>query len=143
MQKNEVKKQLMSEPQGLVYDVVAVEMISNEASLRRQPGVIQVEEMQLQAINTLRPQGVVFGVEAGAKIEKRRTAKLSMESLPVGFRFTPTDEQLINHYLRLKNDGCDSEVQVIPKVVIYRYAPWKLPGTVCFFFILPNLFYFL
>ena len=143
MQKKEVKKQLMSEPQGLVFDVVAVEMISNEASLRRQPGVIQVEEMQLQAINTLRPQGVVFGVEAGAKIKKRRMAKLSMESLPVGFRFTPTDEQLINHYLRLKNDGCDSEVQVIPKVVIYRYAPWKLPGTVCFFFILPNLFYFL
>ena len=31
MQKNEAKKQLMSEPQGLVFDVVAVEMISNEA----------------------------------------------------------------------------------------------------------------
>ena len=143
MQKNEVKKQLMSEPQGLVFDVVAVEMISNEASLRRQPGVIQVEEMQLQAINKLRPQGVVFGVEAGAKIEKRRTAKLSMESLPVGFRFTPTEEQLINHYLRLKNDGCDSEVQVILEVDSYRYAPWQLLGTVCLFFILPNLFYFL
>ena len=134
MQKNEVKKQLMFEPQGLVFDVVAVEMISNEASLRRQPGVIQVEEMQLQAINTLRPQGVFFGVEAGAKIEKRRMAKFSMESLPVGFRFTPTDEQLINHYLRLKNDGCDSEVQVIPKVDLYRYAPRQLPGTVCLFF---------
>ena len=30
----------------------------------------------------LRPQGVVYGVEAGAKIEKRRTTKLPMESLP-------------------------------------------------------------
>lgn len=45
--------------------------------------------------------------------------------------------------MRLKNDGCDSEVQVILEVDIYRYAPWQLLGTVCLFFILPNLFYFL
>ncbi|GMY04869.1 protein NTM1-like 9 [Fagus crenata] len=34
-----------------------------------------------------------------------------MESLMVGLKFAPTDEELISHYLRLKNDGRDSEVQ--------------------------------
>ncbi|TXG50802.1 hypothetical protein EZV62_023326 [Acer yangbiense] len=34
---------------------------------------------------------------------------VSMESLPLGFRFRPTDEELINHYLRLKINGRDSE----------------------------------
>lgn len=85
----------MLEPQELVFDVVTVGMISNligqsnleneeignEASQRRQPEVIQVEEMQLQAINTLRPRGVVSSVKAGAEIEKRRMTKLLMESL--------------------------------------------------------------
>ncbi|CAN1732110.1 Protein NTM1-like 9 [Linum perenne] len=28
-----------------------------------------------------------------------------MQSLPIGFRFRPTDEELINHYLRLKING--------------------------------------
>ncbi|XP_075671027.1 uncharacterized protein LOC142640686 isoform X3 [Castanea sativa] len=104
------------------------EEIGREASQRRQPEVIQVEEMQPQAMNALRPQGVVHGVEAVAEIKQKSIATLSMESLPVGFRFTPTDEQLINHYLRLKNDGCDSEVQVIPEVNVYKFGPWQLPG---------------
>ena len=55
--------------------------------------------------------------------------KLSTESLPLGFRFSPTDEELINHYLRLKNEGRDSEVQFIPEVDFNKYEPWELPGT--------------
>ncbi|GMY04836.1 protein NTM1-like 9 [Fagus crenata] len=50
-----------------------------------------------------------------------------MESLMVGLKFAPTDEELIGHYLRLKNDGRASEVQVIPEVDFYKYEPWRLP----------------
>ncbi|GMY04871.1 protein NTM1-like 9 isoform X2, partial [Fagus crenata] len=53
--------------------------------------------------------------------------KLSTESLPLGFRFSPTDEELINHHLRLKNEGRDSEVQFIPEVDFNKYEPWELP----------------
>ncbi|XAR70082.1 hypothetical protein NMG60_11026829 [Bertholletia excelsa] len=53
---------------------------------------------------------------------------LSMESLPLGFRFRPTDEELINHYLRLKVNGRDSEVDVIPEVDVCKCEPWDLPG---------------
>ncbi|KAM2228042.1 hypothetical protein ACFXTI_014784 [Malus domestica] len=54
-------------------------------------------------------------------------AELSMESLPLGFRFRPTDEELINHYLRLKINGRDSEVEVIPEIDVCRWEPWDLP----------------
>lgn len=54
---------------------------------------------------------------------------ISMESLPLGFRFRPTDEELINHYLRLKIRGRDSEVEVIPEIDVCKLEPWDLPGN--------------
>lgn len=71
---------------------------------------------------------------------ERMMAKLSLESLPLGFRFRPTDKELINHYLRLKNQGHDSGV--IAEVDFYKFDPWELPGTLSlFFFYFPDLFY--
>ncbi|KAJ8768340.1 hypothetical protein K2173_021493 [Erythroxylum novogranatense] len=53
---------------------------------------------------------------------------MPMESLPLGFRFRPTDEELISHYLRHKINGRTSEVQVIPEVDVCKWEPWDLPG---------------
>lgn len=50
------------------------------------------------------------------------------ESMLVGFRFHPTDEELVSHYLRLKMEGKDSQVYVIPEVNVCKCEPWDLPG---------------
>lgn len=65
------------------------------------------------------------GVFALSVLEMR---VLAMESLPLGFRFRPTDEELISHYLRLKINGRHSEVQVIPEIDVCKQEPWDLPG---------------
>ncbi|KAL0700502.1 hypothetical protein Bca4012_056624 [Brassica carinata] len=48
----------------------------------------------------------------------------------VGFRFVPTDEEIIEHYIRLKNIGGSTNSHVdeaISTVDICNFDPWELP----------------
>ncbi|KAK8550774.1 hypothetical protein V6N13_119276 [Hibiscus sabdariffa] len=58
-----------------------------------------------------------------------RETQMSIEasSMFPGFRFSPTDAELISYYLKKKLDGYDKCVEVIPEVEICRYEPWDLP----------------
>ncbi|CAH9070783.1 unnamed protein product [Cuscuta europaea] len=49
-----------------------------------------------------------------------------------GFRFSPTDQELISYYLKKKLEGIDSCVELISEVEIWRHEPWDLPGTLPF-----------
>ena len=51
-----------------------------------------------------------------------------LETLPAGFRFHPTDEELVDHYLKLKILGMNSHVDIIPEVDVCKWEPWDLPG---------------
>ncbi|KAL5228808.1 hypothetical protein ABZP36_017073 [Zizania latifolia] len=49
-------------------------------------------------------------------------------ALPPGFRFHPTDEELILHYLRKRAAAAPCPAPVIAEVDIYKFDPWELPA---------------
>nr|AGO14650.1 NAC transcription factor [Glycine max] len=48
--------------------------------------------------------------------------------LPPGFRFHPTDEELVLHYLCRKCASQPIAVPIIAEIDLYKYDPWDLPG---------------
>lgn len=53
----------------------------------------------------------------------------SMEScVPPGFRFHPTDEELVGYYLRKKVASQKIDLDVIREIDLYRIEPWDLQG---------------
>ncbi|CAF2226292.1 BnaA08g29850D [Brassica napus] len=47
--------------------------------------------------------------------------------LPPGFRFHPTDEELVGYYLHRRNEGLEIELEIIPLMDLYKFDPWELP----------------
>ncbi|CAK8536687.1 unnamed protein product [Lathyrus sativus] len=47
--------------------------------------------------------------------------------LPPGFRFHPTDEELIVYYLCNQATSQPCPASIIPEVDIYKFDPWQLP----------------
>ena len=51
-------------------------------------------------------------------------------TLPPGFRFHPTDDELVGYYLKRKVDNLKIELEVIPVIDLYKSEPWDyLPCT--------------
>ncbi|KAF5456978.1 hypothetical protein F2P56_021120 [Juglans regia] len=48
--------------------------------------------------------------------------------LPIGYRFHPTDEELVFHYLKRKVFAIPLPVSVIPEFDVFQTDPWGLPG---------------
>uniref|UniRef100_A0A0E0LIL8 NAC domain-containing protein n=1 Tax=Oryza punctata TaxID=4537 RepID=A0A0E0LIL8_ORYPU len=53
-------------------------------------------------------------------------------NLPPGFRFHPTDEELVAHYLCPRAAGRPAPVPIIAELDLYRYDPWELPARALF-----------
>ena len=51
-----------------------------------------------------------------------------MIQLPPGFRFHPTDEELVIHYLCRRCASQPIAVPVIAEIDLYKFDPWDLPG---------------
>lgn len=50
-------------------------------------------------------------------------------SVPPGFRFHPTDEELVGYYLRKKIASQKIDLDVIRDIDLYRIEPWDLIGN--------------
>ncbi|GAB2277887.1 NAC domain-containing protein [Dionaea muscipula] len=57
---------------------------------------------------------------------------LSQLSLPPGFRFYPTDEELLVQYLCRKVAGHQFNLQIIGEIDLYKFDPWDLPSKAIF-----------
>ncbi|KAG0447685.1 hypothetical protein HPP92_028212 [Vanilla planifolia] len=53
-------------------------------------------------------------------------------NLPPGFRFHPTDEELVVHYLKNRATTSSTPVSIIAEVDIYKFDPWELPEKAAF-----------
>lgn len=49
-----------------------------------------------------------------------------------GFRFHPTDEELVGFYLKRKILQQSLPIELIKQVDIYKYDPWDLPSKALF-----------
>ncbi|KAK4589972.1 hypothetical protein RGQ29_020515 [Quercus rubra] len=52
--------------------------------------------------------------------------------LPPGFRFHPTDEELVVHYLKRKLASAPLPVTIIAEIDLYKFDPWELPSKATF-----------
>lgn len=69
-----------------------------------------------------------------AGVSKETQLSIEASSMFPGFRFSPTDVELISFYLKKKFDGDEKCVEVISEVEICKYEPWDLPGSLCLSF---------
>jgi len=67
-------------------------------------------------------------IPVGAK-GKTGTRVMAQTSLPPGFRFHPTDVELVSYYLKRKIMGKKLIVDAISEVDLYKFPPWDLPGN--------------
>nr|UPI48798.1 NAC transcription factor 65 [Fagopyrum tataricum] len=61
-------------------------------------------------------------------MEKLNFVKDGVLRLPPGFRFHPTDEELVLQYLKRKVLSCPLPASIIPEVDVCKADPWDLPG---------------
>lgn len=71
--------------------------------------------------------------------ERNEMDKLDEVMLP-GFRFHPTDEELVGFYLKRKIQQRPLSIELIKQLDIYKYDPWDLPSKTTVFS--SNFFYY-
>ncbi|KAL5557585.1 hypothetical protein UlMin_039821 [Ulmus minor] len=70
-----------------------------------------------------------MGINGGGEFDAAAASSMeSMESstVPPGFRFHPTDEELVGYYLRKKVASQKIDLDVIRDIDLYRIEPWDL-----------------
>ncbi|KAK6932517.1 NAC domain [Dillenia turbinata] len=64
--------------------------------------------------------------------DKESSSSSQHPQLPPGFRFHPTDEELVVHYLKRKVASVPLPVTIIADIDLYKFDPWELPDKATF-----------
>ncbi|CAN6923981.1 unnamed protein product [Brassica oleracea] len=62
-----------------------------------------------------------------AEVSRDTSVSVAVSTAFPGFKFSPTDIELISYYLKRKMDGLERSVEIIPELDIYNFEPWDLP----------------
>ncbi|XWS59696.1 hypothetical protein CRYUN_Cryun08bG0143900 [Craigia yunnanensis] len=68
---------------------------------------------------------------AASSMEKIPSSSSEIQ-LPPGFRFHPSDEELIVYYLKNKVTSSPLPASIIAEIDLYKYNPWELPNKALF-----------
>jgi hypothetical protein len=68
-------------------------------------------------------------------MDERADMDKSNEVLLPGFRFYPTDEELVSFYLKRKIQQKPLSIELIRQLDIYKYDPWDLPSKPLYLFL--------
>lgn len=78
---------------------------------------------------------------ASIKVGDQTSSSSSSQQPPImeldlpGFRFHPTEEELLDFYLkRMIHGNSKLPFEIIATINLYRYNPWELPGVIWFQF---------
>lgn len=86
--------------------------------------------MKNKLINTLCIFTLLTYEFQDCRLEKKDNIMNSFSHVPPGFRFHPTDEELVDYYLRKKVTSRKFDLDVIKDVDLYKIEPWDLQGTI-------------
>ncbi|ONK59736.1 uncharacterized protein A4U43_C08F9950 [Asparagus officinalis] len=123
----------------LTSDVVVVDIKEPEHIPARNPmdnsgRNIYVMRMKLEYCQS-KAQKLVCALMALLLPPQEEVEEAVLEGFPVGFRFCPTDLDLVDFYLRKRKQGCPNPDLFIQELDIYKlkYQPWKPAGGICLF----------
>jgi hypothetical protein len=70
------------------------------------------------------------GAEGRNKLvgKESKMSQLTAARVPVGFRFHPTDEELVGYYLPKKVGAIKIDLDLIRDLDLYKLEPWDLQG---------------
>ncbi|KAJ0721036.1 putative transcription factor NAM family [Helianthus annuus] len=66
-------------------------------------------------------------------MERLNFIKDGVSRLPPGFRFHPTDEEVVVQYLKRKVHSFPLPAFIIPEVDVCKSDPWELPAILCLY----------
>lgn len=69
-----------------------------------------------------------YGLTIMSEADNNSDHEYEQDTVMPGFRFHPTEEELVEFYLRRKVEGKQFNVELITSLDLYRYDPWELPG---------------